>query len=282
MSKRDEFIGKPYSERTFKQVKEESYRREVPQSDIFIRFENLDVFFTNMNVQIGGYREMKEEVLPKFEYSEKGVIPAINRLRQFPNSEMKSRLLRKLRSADLPWPGFIRAIKTKNLRREILGLTEEEAENARKIYTDSEKQYSEEINFVYQTKRVGRQFAHGRIIKPGKFRLGEPYLMVANGIIPAEDIFDEEIFEKECITSSDRIMLAKATNPATGEYLVSLPLIKEKWGYLSSRKNAFEKILEDVSEIPREFDPNPLQERIDDMEYEINELNSVIKERETA
>tara|TARA_Y100000310_G_scaffold151938_1_gene151527 strand:- start:6410 stop:7228 length:819 start_codon:yes stop_codon:yes gene_type:complete len=267
-----DLMNKGYNELPLTKVKQLYDNKRIRMGTIFKRFEHIGYLFSEipngykswisksekLTAQLGDLNSQYDELLVKY-----------NSLKEEKNLDT---LLEETLSQKL---------------NEIKKTEEKITESREKInhYLDKktsfERDFAEEMDYVYSTGLVDESFARLRLIKPGKFRMREPSLMVQYGILEAEEVFDSEH-----INAIDKEILISTKYPDKDDYIIPLRLIKARLESLPQRMKGLSEMIKDMESLnemgEKTYDIiENLNSKLYDMLYERDILNDSIRNRES-
>ena len=265
----DEFVENSYTTLPLDEIIKKYQREEIHPTFIFSRFQNLEIHFYKLQrrrrIEEARYKNISSKL------QEQGgqhsnilgeMSNYLSKLKKLKGRDERQKIREKLRGLRKSEDSLVHKMGELSLEIEDI---DEQRERALNEVRSFEKNYDEEIKYVYSkdnetsTPLVDEAFAWSRLIKPGKFRIAEPLLIAQSGVIPID-----KLFNCEYIDAIDREMLIKTGN-------VPSDVIKKRFEDLPKRIENLEQLIKDAREFEKigyKYDGKKLDSRLQDLEYE--------------
>ncbi len=260
MKNRDNFVEKSYEELPLENVLGKYQEEGIDEAVIFSRLQNLENHFQKLNFKRRGKELLYRESNIELGRIEEELEPLRNlKKRAYDKRDIKEKF---------------RIKKNLELEREKILKKIQERDSQRKISSYKTRKFDEnfekELEYIYSKKIVSENFAWLRLIKPGKFRIGEPLLMAQYGIIPLESLFNCEYLD-----STDRRTLFN---------FVPQEMLEKRLGELPIRIKSLKKLIEDAEDLEKmeteyKWKKEKINERIDDLDCEQIFLEEYLNDR---
>ena len=282
-----ELMNTDYEEQPLDRVKELYSTKRIRIGTIFKRFENLGYLFSEIPIGYRSWINESEELTAqlgdltsKFDES----LIKYNSLKE-ENSRTRNSNTHDKKTIDADLEETIS--QRQGLLNKIKETKEEITESKEKIVnyltkkSNFERDFAEEMDYVYSKRYVNENFARLRLIKPGKFRMRELSLMVQYGILDAEEVFDSEH-----INAIDIEILVSTKYPDKDEYIIPIDLIKARLESLPKRMKGISEMINDMESLnemgEKTYDIiDNLNSKSHDLLYEENVLKDCVKNRES-
>jgi hypothetical protein len=288
----DDYIEKPYSRLPLGIVLQKYQEEKVNEGFIYKRFENLEMHFMELAKNLRWEIEHREILILK---EKKLMVQSANLQKSIRNNKLlkESGKIRHDPFDDIIIPdhGEIDASELENLSDiQKLDLIEPELnsishdiviagmniQNYLGDVNSFERDLMTELQTVYEKKLVGPAFATMRLMRPGKFRLKEPVLMVLYGILPPDEVYNSEFIE-----SIERELLVRAKS--RGSYLIPGSLVKKRLMELPGRIKGLAALIKDAEELKAKygmgFNPAKSYDLLTDLLYEDEMMKRVVRYR---
>jgi uncharacterized phage infection (PIP) family protein YhgE len=282
-----ELMNTDYEEQPLDRVKELYSTKRIRIGTIFKRFEKLGYLFSEipngyrswinrsekLTVQLGDLTSKFDESLIKY-----NSLKEENSRTRNSNTHDKKTIDADLEETISQRQGLLNKIKE---TKEEITESKEKIVNYLTKKSNFERDFAEEMDYVYSKRYVNENFARLRLIKPGKFRMRELSLMVQYGILDAEEVFDSEH-----INAIDIEILVSTKSPDKDEYIIPIDLIKARLESLPKRMKGISKMINDMESLnemgKKTYDiRDHLTSKLYDMLYERDILKDCVKNRES-
>jgi uncharacterized phage infection (PIP) family protein YhgE len=282
-----ELMNTDYEEQPLDRVKELYSTKRIRIGTIFKRFEKLGYLFSEipngyrswinrsekLTVQLGDLTSKFDESLIKY-----NSLKEENSRTRNSNTHDKKTIDADLEETISQRQGLLNKIKE---TKEEITESKEKIVNYLTKKSNFERDFAEEMDYVYSKRYVNENFARLRLIKPGKFRMRELSLMVQYGILDAEEVFDSEH-----INAIDIEILVSTKSPDKDEYIIPIDLIKARLESLPKRMKGISKMINDMESLnemgEKTYDIiDNLNSKSHDLLYEENVLKDCVKNRES-
>tara|TARA_B100001971_G_scaffold178365_1_gene173234 strand:+ start:339 stop:1211 length:873 start_codon:yes stop_codon:yes gene_type:complete len=282
-----ELMNTDYEEQPLDRVKELYSTKRIRIGTIFKRFEKLGYLFSEipngyrswinrsekLTVQLGDLTSKFDESLIKY-----NSLKEENSRTRNSNTHDKKTIDADLEETISQRQGLLNKIKE---TKEEITESKEKIVNYLTKKSNFERDFAEEMDYVYSKRYVNENFARLRLIKPGKFRMRELSLMVQYGILDAEEVFDSEH-----INAIDIEILVSTKYPDKDEYIIPIDLIKARLESLPKRMKGISEMINDMESLnemgKKTYDIiDNLNSKSHDLLYEENVLKDCVKNRES-
>ena len=282
-----ELMNTDYEEQPLDRVKELYSTKRIRIGTIFKRFEKLGYLFSEipngyrswinrsekLTVQLGDLTSKFDESLIKY-----NSLKEENSRTRNSNTHDKKTIDADLEETISQRQGLLNKIKE---TKEEITESKEKIVNYLTKKSNFERDFAEEMDYVYSKRYVNENFARLRLIKPGKFRMRELSLMVQYGILDAEEVFDSEH-----INAIDIEILVSTKSPDKDEYIIPIDLIKARLESLPKRMKGISEMINDMESLnemgKKTYDIiDNLNSKSHDLLYEENVLKDCVKNRES-
>jgi|ETN02SMinimDraft_2_1059926.scaffolds.fasta_scaffold45760_2 uncharacterized phage infection (PIP) family protein YhgE len=282
-----ELMNTDYEEQPLDRVKELYSTKRIRIGTIFKRFEKLGYLFSEipngyrswinrsekLTVQLGDLTSKFDESLIKY-----NSLKEENSRTRNSNTHDKKTIDADLEETISQRQGLLNKIKE---TKEEITESKEKIVNYLTKKSNFERDFAEEMDYVYSKRYVNENFARLRLIKPGKFRMRELSLMVQYGILDAEEVFDSEH-----INAIDIEILVSTKYPDKDEYIIPIDLIKARLESLPKRMKGISEMINDMESLnemgEKTYDIiDNLNSKSHDLLYEENVLKDCVKNRES-
>ena len=282
-----DLMNTDYEEQPLDRVKELYSTKRIRIGTIFKRFEKLGYLFSEipngyrswinrsekLTVQLGDLTSKFDESLIKY-----NSLKEENSRTRNSNTHDKKTIDADLEETISQRQGLLNKIKE---TKEEITESKEKIVNYLTKKSNFERDFAEEMDYVYSKRYVNENFARLRLIKPGKFRMRELSLMVQYGILDAEEVFDSEH-----INAIDIEILVSTKSPDKDEYIIPIDLIKARLESLPKRMKGISEMINDMESLnemgKKTYDIiDNLNSKSHDLLYEENVLKDCVKNRES-
>ncbi len=267
----DEFVENSYMTLSLDEIIKKYQREKIHPAFIFSRFQNLEIHFRELQRRRRTKEAIYKNLSSKLQELEGGhsnilgeISNYLSKLKRLKGSrDEKQKIREKLKGLRKSEDSLVHEMGGLSLKVDYINGQKERTLNEIKIF---EKNYKNEMQYVYSNGLVDEAFAWSRLIKPGKSRIAEPLLIAQNSIIPID-----KLFNCEYIDAVDRKILMEAKYPDKDEHLVSSEILEKRLEDLPERIKNLAKLIKNAEEFKKigyKCDENKLYSRLQDLLYE--------------